>query len=516
MMALPLHHTEDLQRLAELASRPAALEDVLERALHSLRAVIDYDLAVLFELRGEQLVPRAAAGPLADDRIRDHVLELSRFPTIRRALDTRQPIPLHAHDHAGVEGDPFDGVLDLPDGHSCMVVPLFAADRSLGLITLDRTVCAAYSRETVSIAAVYGQIVSIAMAFAEQAALLERYRRKLEEHNRLLREEVGSDDEAVAKLEHTRSAAMLEVTRMARQVAPSGLPVLIHGETGSGKEVLAHAIHVWSGRPGAFVKLNCAAMPENLVESELFGHVKGAFSGATKDRPGRFVTADSGTILLDEIGDMSAAVQAKLLRVLQEGTFEPVGSDQSVSVDVRVIAASHVDLERAVAEGRFREDLYYRLAVFPLRLPPLRDRLEDIVPMAQSILADVARRQGRGPWTLSEGARTSLEGQTWPGNVRQLVNVLERATILQPTGTIESLHLGLSPGQRRTGAPLTAANSGAPVLPLFEAVRRHLLAALDVTGGKIYGTDGAAALLGLKPTTLQSKLKRHGIDRVRD
>ncbi len=507
-------HTEDLQLLVEMASQPDALDDVLERALHSLRSVVPYDLAALYELRNERLEVRAAVGPLASDDVRQHVLELAQFPTVRRALETRQPIPLAEHDHAGTEGDPYRGVLELPDGHSCMVVPLFAGDDSLGIITLDRQVCGVYTEEVINLAGVYGQIVSIAIAFARQADRLDRYRQQLERHNRLLVEELGVVSEAGERIEASLSPVMRELTRMARQVADSDMPVLIRGETGTGKEVLAQAIHAWSRRAGRpFIKLNCAAIPESLVESELFGHVRGAFSGATRDRAGRFLTANHGTLLLDEIGDMPLAAQSKLLRVLQEGMFEPVGSDRSVKVDVRVIAASHVDLEAAVRAGRFRQDLFYRLAVFPLELPPLRERPEDIAPIAERTLTDRARRTGRGPWTLSPAAREKLAGAAWPGNVRELVNALERATILQPRGILEPRHLASS--------QLTTATTRAPIdgsqgtlLPLREAERRHLVAALRQTTGKIYGPDGAARLLDLKPTTLQSKLKKHGIDRL--
>jgi transcriptional regulator with GAF, ATPase, and Fis domain len=505
--------TEDLRRLAELATRPSALPDVLEHALHSLRTVIAYDLAVLYTLDGDRLVAEAAAGPLADDRVRAHSIDLARLPTVRRAMQTRRPIPLEPHDHA-TEGDPYDGVLDLPHGHACMVVPLFADGRDLGIITLDRKVCAAYSPEDIAIAGTYGQIVSLALAFAGQAAELRRYRDRLEEHNRLLRNEVGRQDQAVARIESSASPRMRELAAQAQQVAAAGLPVLIDGETGVGKEVLAQAIHAWSRREGAFVKLNCAAIPAELVESELFGHVRGAFSGATRDRPGRFATADGGTLLLDEVGDMPLAAQAKLLRVLQEGAFEPVGSDETVRVDVRIIAASHVDLETATGRGDFREDLFYRLAVFPLHMPSLRERPEDIASLARSILDDLGRQHGRGPWSLTPAALSALQSQPWPGNVRQLVNVLERATILQPSGEIDVTHLVLDAVARRGG--IVAAVDGSPhLVTLHDAIRSHLLAALDATGGKIYGPDGAARLLDVKPTTLQSKLKRHGITRAR-
>ena len=506
-----IDHASDLRRLAEMASRPQALADVLRGALASLRDVVPYDLAAVYELDQDELRLRLASGPLADERIAGHTLQLERFPTIADAIQRRRPVAQTEEQHSSEEGDPYDGVLDLPPGHSCMVVPLFASDRNLGIITLDRTTCHTYSPEVVQMAGVYGQIVSIAMLFAEQAELLQRYRRQLNEEKRLLQQETGGGRWAIRALEASLSEPMQHVVRLAKQVASADLPVLISGETGTGKEVLAQAIHAWSPRADRpFVKLNCAALPENLVESELFGHVKGAFSGAAGERRGRFLTANGGTLLLDEIGDMSLGTQAKLLRVLQEGTFEPVGSDRSVRVDVRVLAASHVELREAVREGRFREDLYYRLAGFPLHLPPLRERVPDIAGIAGGVLQSLARRTGRGPWTMGPQALAALAEHTWPGNVRELVNVLERAVILRPAGDLGPEHIVLVPG---TSPMAVTAPSEADGFPAFDDMQRdYFRRALRRTSGKIYGDGGAAALVGMKPTTLQSRLKKLGID----
>ncbi len=506
-----IDRASDLRRLAEMASRPQALADVLRGALASLRDVVPYDLAAVYELENGVLRLRVASGPLADERVTGHTLQLERFPSIADAMDKRRPVAQTEEQHTSDEGDPYDGVLDLPAGHSCMVVPLYASDRNLGLITLDRTTCQTYSPEVVQLAGVYGQIVSIAMLFAEQADLLQRYRRQLHEEKRLLQQETGGGSWAIRALEASLSQPMQHVVRLAKQVAGADLPVLIAGETGTGKEVLAQAIHAWSPRADQpFVKLNCAALPENLVESELFGHVKGAFSGASGERRGRFSTANGGTLLLDEIGDMSLGTQARLLRVLQEGTFEPVGSDRSVRVDVRVLAASHIDLREAVAQGRFREDLYYRLAGFPLHVPALRERVSDIAGIAGGVLESLAHRTGRGPWRLSKDAFERLCAHAWPGNVRELVNVLERAVILQPSGEIRPEHIMVAPGAP-AAAPTPAHRTES--LPPFDAMQREYFErALHQTGGKIYGTDGAAALVGMKPTTLQSRLKKLGLD----
>ncbi len=299
---------------------------------------------------------------------------------------------------------------------------------------------------------------------------------------------------------------------LAKLAAGSTLPVLIQGETGVGKEVVAQALHAWSPRRDRpFVQLNCSAIPENLLESELFGHVKGSFSGAVKDRPGRFLAADGGTLLLDEIGDMPLSAQTRLLRVLQEGRFEAVGSDRTLGVDVRVIAATHVDLPAAVRAGRFREDLYYRLAVFPLQIPPLRERPEDLLPLARGFLEGPARRGGRGPWILSPEAQVALRAAPWPGNIRQLLNSLERATLLLPQGRLEVRHLGLAPAPPARSAPPRSELQ--PLPTLVENERQYLEEALRRCEGRIYGPEGAAALVGLKPTTLQSRLLKLGIRR---
>jgi transcriptional regulator with GAF, ATPase, and Fis domain len=526
-----IDYTADLGRLTALLNDPAALDELLAQALRSLRNIISYDLAAIFRLHGESLVIRAAEGPLAGEGIGTLRLSVRDFPSLERALASHEPVPVDGREE-GWEGGPYHGLLELPHGHACMLVPLYSGERSLGVLTLDQAACGQYSAEDVEMAGVYGQIISLALIFAEQTLLLDRYRHRLEEENRLLREEVLDHGQAQEMLAVTRSSTMRDAVRMAQQVARSDMPVLIEGETGTGKEVLARAIHSWSPRlDRPFVKLNCAAIPENLVESELFGHVKGAFSGAVGDRPGRFVTANGGTLFLDEIGDMPLSLQSKLLRVLQEGTFEALGSDKTVRVDVRVIAATHLNLREAVQENRFREDLYYRLAGFPINLPPLRERVEDILPLSRQFLADLQKQRGIGPWTISSRAIEAMVGFYWPGNVRQLVNTLERATILQPRGVIEVQHLALEvDGALRPGATVSAiqeslaresTGAGKPepvgcepaelIIPFAANERHYLTRALECSGGRIYGPKGAARMLGMPPTTLQSKLRKHGL-----
>jgi transcriptional regulator with GAF, ATPase, and Fis domain len=504
-----MDHSAELHALAQLVAAPVDVHEVLQKALGALSHVVPYDLAAVFRLSGSQARVVAAAGPLAAPQVQKHQIDLRRYPTIRRALETRRPIALEEHHHAGGEGDPYDDVLGLPHGHSCMVVPLFAGQQDLGLVTVDRQVCGKYSADVLETAGVYGQLMSLTIHLADLADTMGRSHSQLDAHNQLLIEESGAARKAIAWLDSSEDPAMRELLGHARQVADSNLPALILGETGVGKEVLAQAMHAWSPRRARpFVRLNCSAIPENLTESELFGHVKGAFSGADRPRAGRFVTANGGTLLLDEIGDMPLSAQAKLLRVLQEGSFEPVGSDRTVTVNVRVLAATHQNLELAVKQGRFREDLYYRLAVFPLRLPPLRERKGDILGVAERFLQDAHEETRRGPWTLSPRAARDLLQADWPGNVRELQNVLERAILRQRSGELDSRHLGLEPSALGSRP---SAEKPERALRWADNERRYFEALLEQSGGRLYGPEGAAEISGLRPTTLRSKLVRHGI-----
>ena len=363
------------------------------------------------------------------------------------------------------------------------------------------------------VANLYGSLLGIAIAAAERAHRLEEFRRALEERHEILVEQVQSETDAGRALEAAPSRAMRRLVRMARQVAVTDAPVLITGETGTGKELLARAVHEWSQRAGGpFTQLNCAALPEHLIESELFGHVKGAFSGAVRDRSGRFRLADGGTILLDEIGDLPLEAQAKLLRVLEHGTLQPVGSDETIHVDVRVLAATNVDLEEAIEQGEFREDLYFRLHVFPLHLPPLRERPEDIPVLIDLTLARIQRRTGLGPWSPTRSSLKQLQKYHWPGNVRELVNAVERARVFAPLGGPLDVDVGTGAdggrATRRRRAPSRAAWPS-----LADHQREYIERVLERTEGKIYGPDGAAAILDLPPSTLQSRMRKLGIRR---
>jgi len=313
-----------------------------------------------------------------------------------------------------------------------------------------------------------------------------------------------------------RSPALLEALRGVSQVAGTGATVLLQGETGTGKELFARALHERSGRrDGPLVRVNCAAIPAALIESEFFGHERGAFTGATQRREGRFALADGGTLFLDEIGELPLELQGKLLRVLQEGEFEPVGGTRTRKVDVRVVAATNRDLAREVKEGRFREDLYYRLSVFPLRLPPLRERGDDVVLLAAALVEKLARalRKPMAPPGPADAA--ALRAYAWPGNVRELRNVLERAVITSSDGRLHLERALPATGPVAPAGPAPAEGELLTERGLRELERRNTIGALARCGWKIAGEDGAARLLGVSPSTLKSRLKALRIARPR-
>ena len=300
------------------------------------------------------------------------------------------------------------------------------------------------------------------------------------------------------------------------QVAETDATVLVQGETGTGKELVARAIHARSPRRGrALVRVNCGAIPGGLIESELFGHEKGAYTGATARRDGRFLRADEGTLFLDEIGELPLDLQVKLLRVVQEGEFEPVGSSRTRKVNVRVIAATNRDLAREIEEGRFREDLFYRLNVFPIHVPPLRDRKEDIPLLAEAFTRRISAKIGRRVEAISPADLQRLQASDWPGNVRELQNVIERAVITSRDGRLNLDRAlpsmpGVSPPVPPAGPDRVRTRR-----EMEDLERANLLLALEQAGWKVSGKDGAAALLGLRPSTLNSRIKALGIERPR-
>lgn len=317
-----------------------------------------------------------------------------------------------------------------------------------------------------------------------------------------------------------RSGTIQSVMEAVKRVARTQTTVLISGETGTGKELVARSVQKLSDRADQpFVLVNCAAMPANLIESELFGHERGAFSGAVARREGRFALADKGTLFLDEIGELPLELQAKLLRVLQDGEFEPLGSARTRKVDVRVLAATNRDLRQMAQEGKFREDLYFRLNVFPIHVPPLRERGTDLEQLAEAFVQRFARRMGRRIAPLTEPQQKLLHTYNWPGNVRELQNVIERAVILSsgPDLQLERAMVGLFSPTKENAAPLPATPEVVRVLTireLLEVERANLKRALEVCAWRVSGESGAARLLGIPPTTLSSRMKSLNIQRT--
>src|SRR5882672_2227219 len=343
-------------------------------------------------------------------------------------------------------------------------------------------------------------------AFEENA----RLREELERERDYLREEVQVSMNFGRII--GESPALQKMLARLEAVAQTSASVLIQGESGVGKELVAHVIHARSPRSqGPLVKVNCASIPHELFESEFFGHVKGAFTGAHRDRVGRFQLADGGTIFLDEVGEIPLDLQSKLLRVLQESEYERVGDDRTHSVNVRVVAATNRDLEQAVSEGKFREDLFYRLSVFPIEVPPLRERGDDVLQIASHFLERTCQEFGHRPLTLSKQQAALLKRYDWPGNIRELKNVIERAVILS-RGKVLRLDLAMSDILNSAAVTETNAPEGVVRLmtetELFDLERKNTLLALERAQWRVSGPNGAAKLLGVKPTTLADRMKK--------
>jgi formate hydrogenlyase transcriptional activator len=415
--------------------------------------------------------------------------------------------------------------LNVADGvHSLLVVPLIVRGASIGTLGVSSTAPGQYTMaDAVFLQEVANQVAmaiqnmkayeEISVAYEEISVLKAR----LERENAYLQEEIGTEHHFGEMI--GSSPALFEVMRHVERVAPTDATVLISGETGTGKELVARAIHARSARSGRpLVKVNCGAISAGLVESELFGHMKGAFTGALERRLGRFEVADGGTIFLDEIGELPLDTQVKLLRVLQEGEFEPVGASTPSLADVRVIAATNRDLEDAVRSGRFRADLFYRLNVFPIRTPPLRERVEEIPQLVAFFVGRFARRFGKTAERISPETMDRLVSYPWPGNVRELQNVVERAVILATGPTLE-----IEPDLLRTGKDIGHESKASPPQPepsghgleavLKDVETRHVRAALEQAGWVIEGARGAARILGLHPNTLRSRIDKLGIRR---
>lgn len=483
-----------------------SLRDLLKAISLSLRRVIPHDAALL------------TLHEPGSDQLRLHALDLQMFGTVPfeegvlislhdtpegQAIASRQPVlvgpvvDLTRFSSPWVRHAVENGV------RSGCAVPLITHDRTVGALSVVSSRANAFSEADMSLLSQCAKQIAIAvenvLAYQEIATLKE----KLNKEKLYLEDEIRSElnfEEIIGE-----SPAIKHVLRQVSIVAPTDSTVLILGETGTGKELLARAIHDRSKRrERTFVKLNCAAIPTGLLESELFGHEKGAFTGAIATKVGRFELADGGTLFLDEVGDIPLELQSKLLRVLQEQEFERLGSTRTIKVSVRLLAATNRNLDEMVAEKLFRSDLYYRLNVFPLTLPALRDRRQDIPLLVRYFVLQFARRMDKAIDTIPTETMTVLSRYDWPGNIRELENLIERAIILTQ-GT--ALYVPLAELKQRAG------NGIPPPATLEETEREHILRILKSAKWVIGGPTGAAAQLGMKRTTLQSKMQRLGIVR---
>jgi formate hydrogenlyase transcriptional activator len=436
-------------------------------------------------------------------------LTQSDFPWMTRTLLSGQRVSFARIDDLPEEAATDKETLHLRGLKSNVTFPLSAGGENIGVLAFgslrtEREWPAPLVDRLGMVAQIFANALSRARAERELKKAYQEIaelKQDVEKENLYLREEV--------RLEHHHgevvgdSDEMRRVLQEVEQVAPTDSTVLVLGETGTGKELIAQTIHEHSRRKGrVMVKVNCAALPATLIESELFGREKGAFTGALTREMGRFELANGSTILLDEVGELPIELQSKLLRVLQEGEFERLGSCKTIKVDVRVIAATSRDLQQAVREGKFREDLFYRLNVFPITVPPLRDRPEDIPSLVWHFLGLLCRRMGRSIETVHSATMDAFKSYYWPGNVRELRNVIERFLITS-TGTVFRAKL----------PPAEAAEAGARPQTFEEVERDYLLRIMEMVGWRVRGEGGAAQIMGLKPTTLESRMQKLGISR---
>lgn len=485
----------------DLFLTPSGTMDIV---LDAIREVIPYELAVILSREtGNKLKVRHFKGKLSTKKLEDYEINLPERPDLENALSDGN-VKLVKEDEHNHHLDTYEGLIELPAGHSCMLAPLSLGGENIGLMTLDHSQCDIFTPQRVAIAGTLSRLISLALAQAVKTdTLLNEKETLIYERNSLLQNAGTITENLVGN-----SPGWKNVIEKIKLVAPTDSHVMILGETGTGKEQAAKAIHILSKRAERpFIALNCSALNSNLAESELFGHEKGAFTGAYTQRKGRFELADGGILFLDEIGDLPQEIQPKLLRAIQEGAFERVGSEKTIKADVRIICATHINLEEKIKKGEFREDLYYRLNVFPVQLPPLRERKNDIVVLAGHFLKKFETKFQRDEIKISAEALHFLENQEWPGNVRELQNSLERAIIMSRGEILMPEHFISEYQQRYSPAPPAEI-----ILKSYDdEVKKIILRALEKSGGKIYGDDGAAKILDIKPTTLQSKMKKLGI-----
>jgi formate hydrogenlyase transcriptional activator len=501
------HKNERLKLLLEVNNTIVSnlqLRDLLRAISGSLRSVMQCDGVgvALPDRESKHLQVYALDFPSNEGQIREGTLIATNEDSqVALVFRTGEPVSLLRSDSVRL-----DALAEEQGVQSLCHIPLISRNRTLGLLSLARLAPVPFSPRDLEFLTLVGNQVAIAvenaLAYHEIAELKDR----------LAQEKVYLEDEIRSELNFEeivgRSSALRRLLQEIETVAPTDSTVLIYGETGTGKELIARAIHNLSARgKSSFVKLNCAAIPTGLLESELFGHEKGAFTGAVAQRIGRFELANRGTVFLDEIGEIPVELQPKLLRVLQEREFERLGSSRTLRTDARLIAATNRDLGAMVEEQKFRADLFYRLNVFPVNVPPLRERQDDIPLLVRHFVQQFARRMSKVVDTIPTETMNALVRYHWPGNIRELQNLVERAVILS-TGPILKVPLNDLQAQP---APAAARR----IETLEDAERRHILEALDASDWVISGPKGAAASLGLKRSTLQARMDKLGIRRAR-
>ncbi|MCB1664393.1 MAG: nitric oxide reductase transcriptional regulator NorR [Pseudomonadales bacterium] len=471
--------TEVLTSLSDIVadlSRELPPKVRFQRLLDALMSRFPCDATALLQLEGEYLVPRAVRGLSPETMGRRFLVK--EQPRLMEIVNSRNIVRFPS---ASSLPDPYDGLVDGEDHHlyvhDCMGASLQVDGKTWGVLTLDALAADRFDNLDMALLETF---ISIAAATIRAADLIQRLESNLERHQ-LAQEHWLSDSKALELL--GESAVMKRLRREAEIVGQSNLLVLVNGETGVGKELFAHFIHLHSPRmKQPLVQINCAALSENLVESELFGHVSGAFSGANKDRAGKFELADGGTLFLDEVGELPLQIQAKLLRAIQSGEIQRVGSDENHQVDVRIIAATNRNLEQEVREGRFRADLFHRLSVYPLTVPPLRERgKEDIALIAGHFLQVCEKRFGLRAIRLHAEAQAWMRSYTWPGNVRELENAISRAVVKAiseglPANRVVMLNVHHLGGAQQTDLPTTLVEaevlSGNSTLSMSDALLR--------------------------------------------
>jgi transcriptional regulator with GAF, ATPase, and Fis domain len=500
----------------------ATMSAILVPVAQSVNELLPVDLLALYRINGPKLSEADTLTTVQKNRGRFEPLEarsLSLYSTIspsswedaladmqtcltKPTLNVGFQFTHQAADN--VVGELYRKELGL---QSFMYVPIFSGEKPVASLILASKAPYAFTYNDLHTL----QDISVQMSLALENVLafehINMLSERLEQEKTYLVEEIRTSHNVGEII--GESPAMQVVFTSISQVAPTDATVLILGETGTGKELVARAIHNLSSRKGrAIVKINCAALPAQLIESELFGHERGSFTGATERRIGKFELASGGTLFLDEIGELPIELQAKLLRAIQEKEIERIGGKGTIRVDVRIITATNRNLQWEVAEGRFRPDLYYRLNVFPIVVPPLRERTDDIQPLALHFLRRISKKLGKPLTGLANSTLHQLLAYTWPGNIRELEHILERAAILSRSTTLELAEPLRSMPLARVPVSIGAGNSAERVQPIDDTMRAAILAALAKSGGRIRGRGGAAELLNIKPTTLEARMKK--------